>query len=47
MPSEKEAVVFYEKSMDLGATVGYAFVIEVWRSVDEGWHIVRETVESM
>jgi hypothetical protein len=47
MPSEKEAVVFYEKSMDLGARVGYAFVLEVWRYVDEQWHIVRETVETV
>lgn len=46
MPSETEAVVFYEKSMDFGTRVGYALVMEVWRRLDGNWRLVRDTVES-
>jgi hypothetical protein len=46
MPSDSEAIVFYEKSMDFGNSIGYAMVMEVWRRVDGKWVIVREVVES-
>lgn len=45
MPSEQDAVVFYEKSMNHAKGVSYAYLIEVWREIDGTWLLIRETVE--
>ncbi|MHB1956634.1 hypothetical protein [Alicyclobacillus sp. ALC3] len=47
MSGDNEAVVLYEKSMHYDSGVARAYVMEVWRRVNDSWKIVREVVETI